>query len=137
MQIRIKRRFKATDYTIGSLFIDGKYFCDTLEDKVRDLRFDGSGKVYGKTAIPSGEYKVTLTLSNRFKKVLPLLHDVPFFEGIRIHSGNTDKDTDGCLLVGENREKGKVLFSRPTMERLMKRMRDAESRGEDITISIS
>ena len=88
MKLILDRIFMADDYTIGRLFIDGAYFCDTLEDTVRDLKSDGSGKIYGETAIPTGEYKVMLARSPRFKRILPRLLNVPFFEGILIHSGN-------------------------------------------------
>lgn len=113
MKLKLQRIFKAETYTIGKLFIDGVYFCDTLEDKVRDV------KIKGITAIPTGKYKVKITMSNRFKKLMPLLIDVPNFEGIRIHSGNTSEDTGGCILVGKNSETGKVTNSRNTFEKLM------------------
>ena len=113
MKLKLQRIFKAETYTIGKLFIDGVYFCDTLEDKVRDV------KIKGITAIPAGKYKVKITMSNRFKKLMPLLIDVPNFEGIRIHSGNTSEDTEGCILVGKNSETGKVTNSRNTFEKLM------------------
>ena len=95
MKLLLKRIALKRTYTIGRLYIDGKYFCDTLEPQVRDLNhngfFDnGEKKVAGKTAIPYGTYKVTLTLSPRFGRILPLLHDVKEFVGVRIHSGNTD-----------------------------------------------
>ena len=113
MKLKLQRIFKAETYTIGKLFIDGVYFCDTLEDKVRDV------KIKGITAIPAGKYKVKITMSNRFKKLMPLLIDVPNFEGVRIHSGNTSEDTEGCILVGKNSETGKVTNSRNTFEKLM------------------
>lgn len=120
------------------LLVDGKYFCDTLEPQVRDLNhngfFDnGEKKVAGKTAIPYGTYKVTLTLSPRFGRILPLLHDVKEFVGVRIHSGNTADDTQGCILVGFNRAVGKVLDSRKTEQRLVNLMID---KHEDISITI-
>ena len=138
MKLTLKRFHFADTYTIGKLFINGKEFCDVLEDVVRDKNKDGDlqdtgeAKVYGKTAIPFGTYKVVLTMSNRFKIVLPLLVDVPEFEGIRIHAGNTSEDTHGCLLVGENKERGKVLNSRATMNKLMPIL----EKGKDITIEI-
>lgn len=118
MKLRLERRFLGNSYTIGKLYIDGSYFCDTLEDKVRDLnkngKFDnGEVKIYGETAIPYGTYKISVTYSPKFKRDLPLLENVPNFEGIRIHRGNTAKDTSGCILLGENKEKGKVLNSTP------------------------
>ena len=117
--------FKET-YTIGKLYIDGNYFCDTVEDVDRHL--DDSmteeeikkNKVYGETAIPYGMYKVTITYSPKFKKNLPLLEGVKGFSGIRIHSGNTAKDSLGCIIVGKNKKVGMVLDSRVTMEKLMK-----------------
>ena len=130
MRIVVKRTFKGKDYTIGKLYINGQYFCDTLEDVVRD-----GEKVYGKTAIPEGTYTIVLTMSNRFKKMLPLLLQVPKFEGVRIHSGNTAADTEGCILVGKNKEKGKVLESRAVFAQLMKRLESVENK-ENITIEI-
>lgn len=131
MRIVVKRTFKGKDYTIGKLYINGEYFCDTLEDVVRPI----DEKVYGKTAIPEGIYTVVLTMSNRFKKILPLLLQVPKFEGVRIHSGNTAADTEGCILVGKNKEKGKVLESRAVFSQLMKRLESVENK-ENITIEI-
>lgn len=138
MKLELKRTALKAGYTIGRLSIDGKYFCDTLEDTVRDTNrngvFDnGERKIHGRTAIPYGRYKVTLTLSPRFGRILPLLHDVPQFTGVRIHSGNTADDTEGCILVGYNRAVGKVLDSRKTEQRLVNMMID---RHEDITIDI-
>lgn len=138
MKLTLKRFHFADTYTIGKLFINGKEFCDVLEDVVRDKNKDGDlqdageAKVYGRTAIPFGTYKVVLTMSNRFKIVLPLLVDVPEFEGIRIHAGNDSADTHGCLLVGENKERGKVLNSRATMDKLMPIL----EKEKDITIEI-
>lgn len=126
MKIKLKRTFKGAEYTIGKLYLNDEYFCDTLEDVVRP---EGR-KIAGKTAIPTGEYKVVLTESKRFKKLLPLLINVPDFTGVRIHSGNTHHDTEGCILVGENKVKGRVINSRATMNRLM-----AQLTGDD-TIEI-
>ena len=124
MIIKVKRVAFKKDYTIGKLYIDGKYVCDTLEDRDRGL--DDSmneedikkKKVYGETAIPYGTYKVSITYSNKFKKMLPLIENVKGFSGIRIHSGNTAKDSLGCILVGENKEVGKVINSRKTFDKL-------------------
>ena len=109
----IRHAFKPT-YTIGKLYIDGKYFCDTLEDVVRK-----GPKVMHETAIPAGTYEVILNMSPRFKKVLPRLLNVPGFDGILIHAGNTSKDTSGCILVGQNKEVGKVINSQATMAKLI------------------
>lgn len=110
MLLELKRIAKQKTYTIGRLFVDGVYLCDTLEDRCID--WTKQKKVKHQTAIPEGEYVVKLTLSPRFKRLLPELMDVPNYENIRIHSGNSEVDTSGCPLLGENREKGKVLNSR-------------------------
>lgn len=120
MQINVKRTFKGQEYTIGKLYIDGHYLCDTLEDTVRPAGI----KIAGNTAIPAGTYKVKKTMSPRFKKVLPEILNVPGFSGVRIHAGNTDADTDGCLLLGLNKAKGKVLESQATMAFFMARTPD-------------
>jgi hypothetical protein len=133
MKLTLKRFHFADTYTMGKLFIDGKAFCDVIEDLNRDLNKDGDlkdaneGKVYGQTAIPFGTYKVEITMSARFKKELPLLIDVPEFEGIRIHAGNTAEDSHGCLLVGENKVKGKVINSVATMDKLMPILKSAKN----------
>lgn len=124
MELTLKRIAKKDTYTIGKLYVDGEYFCDTLEDKDRGLTSDMSLKdikkikVYGQTAIPSGRYRVTMNMSSRFKKVMPLLLNVPGFDGIRIHSGNTAADTQGCILLGQNKVVGKVINSRIYTDKL-------------------
>lgn len=134
MKLTLKRRFYGEYYTIGSLFVDCQYFCDTLEDKVRDLTKEK--KVYGKTAIPAGTYPVILNRSPRFKRRLPRLLKVPFFDGILIHRGNTHEDTHGCILVGENKVKGKVINSTKYEVELVKRIDAAIKRGEKISIIV-
>ena len=129
MKLKLIRIYKAETYTIGKLYVDDELFCDVLEDKVRS----NGEKVYGQTAIPIGTYKVILNMSNRFKCIMPLLLNVPNFEGIRIHSGNTSEDTHGCLLVGKNTEKGKVTESRKTFQNLMSILTLAK---DEITIEI-
>jgi hypothetical protein len=123
MKLTLKRIALKT-YTIGKLYIGGCYFCDTIEDQVRDFGVNGEGKIKSETAIPYGSYSVILNYSNRFQQIMPLLVNVPFFEGIRIHSGNSDKDTSGCILVGFNREIGKVVESKKTYELLMNLLRN-------------
>lgn len=134
MKLKLVRTYKGPSYTIGHLYINGKFFCDTLEDIDRHLTSDMSLaeikkiKVYGKTAIPTGVYKVDMnTVSPKFKtrswaKVcrgkIPRLIDVPGFEGVLIHVGNVPEDTLGCILVGENKVKGKVINSTATFNRL-------------------
>lgn len=130
MRLELKRIAKREDYTIGRLYVDGEYFCDTLEDKVRDLTRET--KVYGKTAIPEGTYEVTLRIqSPRFsqkkqydfcKGYLPRLLGVPSFEGVLIHVGNTAADTEGCILVGKNTVKGMVTDSSATFRKLYDRL---------------
>ena len=122
MKLKLKRIFKGEKYTIGRLYIDDVFFCDVLEDKVRDLSKEE--KVLGQTAIPEGTYKIIINYSNRFKRDLPLLLNVPQFEGIRIHPGNTEVDTHGCLLVGINSQKGKVTQSRITFDKLFAKIKN-------------
>ena len=97
-KIKLKRTNYKETYTIGRLYINNNYFCDTLEDRCRNLSKEK--KIYSQTAIPKGVYKLVISYSPRFKRLLPLLLNVPFFEGIRIHAGNSSKDTSGCILVG-------------------------------------
>lgn len=143
MEITVKRTFKGTSYTIGKLYIDGQYFSDTIEDAVRNLpavcpdtpkgrSCKCKEKVYARTAIPAGTYKVTMEHSPRFKRTLPYLQDVPHFIGILIHSGNTDADSAGCIIVGRNTVKGKVLESRATLDKLIARIEEEK----DITLNI-
>lgn len=134
MKLTLKRTYKAPDYTIGHLYIDGQYFCDTLEDTVRDLTREK--KIPGQTAIPAGTYHVLVTYSPKFKRKLPILVNVPMFTGIRIHRGNTAKDTEGCILVGKNTEKGKVTGSTDYEIVLTRRLSEAEERDETNTIEI-
>ncbi len=114
--LELKRTCLKEDRTLGELYIEGKYFCDTLEDKYRDLSKEI--KIPGKTAIPCGTYVVILTQSNRFKRILPELLTVPNFTSIRIHSGNVPADTEGCILVGK-RDKNIVVESRKTETELV------------------
>ena len=146
MNLELKRIFKGKDYTIGRLFIDGKYFCDTLEDPVRQLD-SSKDKIYSKTAIPTGKYKVSMSIVSPKYSIrksynwcggrLPRLLDVPFFEGILIHSGNTPDHTAGCILVGENKIKGQVINSMNTLKNLWVKLNVADEVGEEIWIDIS
>lgn len=135
MKLKLKRIALKPTYTIGKLYIDDVYFCDTLEDTVRDKnkngKFDaGEYKIYGQTAIPYGKYEIKWTYSPRFKRYMPLLMDVPSFSGIRIHSGNTAKDSLGCILVGENSKVGMVLNSRATVNKLYPKIEAACKSGK-------
>ena len=143
MEIKIKRRYLGKEYTIGSMFVNGEYFSDTLEDKVRDLNKDGDlddageGKVYAETAIPYGEYEVVVKHSPKFKRMLPRLLNVPHFEGILIHRGNTAKDSAGCILVGENKVKGKVINSTQYEVKITELCLAAQNSGQKIIIAIT
>ena len=139
MKLKLTRiAFKPT-YTIGRLFVDGKYVCDTIEDRDRGLTDSMTLeeimrlKKYGETAIPYGTYRVQITYSPKFKKMMPILIGVKGFEGVRIHSGNTAKDSLGCLLVGRNTKVGMVTESRKTYNMLYAMMKDEK----DITIEIT
>lgn len=149
MKLKLHRTFKSETYTIGKLYVDGEYFCDTIEDKDRGL-FQNmplqqikEKKIKYQTAIPTGTYKVTLSVqSPKFSQkeqynfcngYLPRLIDVPGFEGILIHIGNTAEHSGGCILVGENKVKGKVINSTATFKKLYERLKSAT---DEITIDI-
>lgn len=156
MKLEVNRIYKGMSYTIGHLYIDGKYFCDTLEDKDRGLDSSMSLsdikniKVKNETAIPTGEYQITLNVkspkySNYAKYAwardieakVPRLLNVKGFDGVLIHpSGNKNSDTSGCLLVGVNKVKGQVLNSRETFKELYKLLKDKHDKDEKITIKI-
>lgn len=124
MKLVVKRKAFLNDCTTGELHIDGKFFCYTLEDTVRDKKID---KI---TAIPYGKYKLILDFSNRFQKIMPHVLDVPGFEGIRIHPGNSATDTEGCLLLGNKLGKGFVGNSRDAFTNFMNLIKDEK----DMTI---
>ena len=142
MEIRVKRIARKDGYTIGRMSLNDEYFCDTLEDTDRGLNSTMSvdeiltKKIKAQTAIPTGKYDVILTFSPKFKRVLPLLLNVKGYEFIRIHAGNLPSSTEGCLLVGENKERGKVLNSRATLEKLMPLFFECEKKKEKVTIPI-
>lgn len=117
MELTLNRDVLMSEFTLGELSIDGKFFCYVVEDVVRS-----GAKVHGKTAIPYGRYKVILNMSNRFKKIMPLLINVPQFEGVRIHAGNTALDTEGCLIVGMVRTENGVGMSRVAYTKLMEKL---------------
>lgn len=145
MNIELHRKFFKDTYTIGRVFIDGIYFCDSLEDKVRDLKdinhdgdFDdpGEGKIYGQTAIPCGKYKVGLYWWKKHQRFVPILKSVPGFTGILIHSGATPKDTEGCILVGQNKEKGRLTNSPYYATTITQKVKEAIDRKETIYITV-
>lgn len=141
MELKLHRKYIKPTYVIGNLYVDGQFFCNTLEDQNRDLnkngKFDGlEKKVAGDTCIPFGRYEVIVNRSPKFGRDLPLLLNVPEFEGIRIHRGNTISDTSGCLLVGENKEVGKVVNSTPYELKLTELIKKATSNGGKCYITI-
>jgi uncharacterized protein DUF5675 len=131
MELLLERVEKKPGFTIGSLSVDGDWQCWTIEDETRD-----GPKVPGKTAIPAGKYWVQVTMSARFKKPLPLLLNVPNFEGVRIHPGNTAEDTEGCILPGADRYASSVGRSRVAFDALFVKIKDAIARGERVSIEI-
>ena len=151
MELILERIAKRKAYTIGRLSIlekvideystgtAEKYFCDTLEPTWRDYA-NGAYKVKGRSAIPEGRYAVVISYSPKLKQWLPLLlGDADFnrkWQGIRIHAGNTAKDTEGCILVGRNREVGKVLDSRIWLHRLKQKIVEAKDRGEAVWLTV-
>ena len=152
MKILVKRIAKKATYTIGKMYLDGEFFCNTIEDKDRGLRSDMSLeeikkiKIPSVTAIPTGTYKITIdVISPKFSKKasyqyiggkLPRLIGVKGFDGILIHQGTTEKDSAGCLIVGKNTVVGKVTRSQTTFRALYAKMKEAKERGEEITITI-
>jgi hypothetical protein len=154
MKLFVDRKWKKATYTIGRLYVDGEYFCNTLEDKDRGLKQSDSllwiraKKVPGETAIPQGTYPVAMdVVSPKYSAVkwfkdlcggkMPRLQDVPGFDGILVHTGNTALDTKGCILVGKNTKVGQLTESRDTFEKLYKLMRAAADRGENISITLA
>lgn len=152
LEILLERKWKKSDYTIGRLFVDNEFFCNTLEDTDRGLTSDMTAeqikkiKIHSKTAIPTGRYKITLKQqSQRFKDkkqyafckgYLPRLVSVKGYSGVLIHIGNWPKDTDGCILVGENKVKGAVCNSTMWFQRLYKILEEADKAGREIWITI-
>lgn len=153
MELRLERKWKKDTYTIGNLYINGVWFCNTVEDKDRQLYqsmpedYIRQQKVYGETAIPYGRYEVTMKVQSpkykdkkqyaKCKGYIPRLLDVPCFSGILIHIGNTAADSLGCILVGLNKVKGKVVESTATFWKLYDILKEADDRGERIYLNIT
>lgn len=131
MKLTVKRQHGTKGYTHGQLFIDDVYFCDTMEDQERDIKIDGE------TAIPCGIYSVVINMSARFNRLMPLLLNVPNYAGVRIHSGNTAANTEGCLLVGKPYKNDFITASKETFAALFKIMNDAIADKQTITIEIT
>lgn len=153
MKLRVERKWPKATYTIGRLYVDGIYFCNTLEDRDRELKqtdseaYIKSRKVYGETAVPKGTYGVAMNVTSpKYAAVawywqlcqgkMPRLLSVKGFDGILIHPGNTALDTLGCILVGKNTKVGQLTQSKDTFKELYKRMKKAADKGEEITIEI-
>jgi hypothetical protein len=130
MEITLFRKTEINNTVLGELHVNGKFFCYTLEDKIRDV------KIKHQTCIPPGNYKILLTLSQRFKTILPILLNVPNFEGIRIHAGNTIEDTSGCILVGTAIANDKLLHSKVALQELMAKIKTAVKNKEVISIEV-
>jgi len=154
MKLELERKWPKATYTIGRLYVDGVFFCNTLEDRDRGLKqsdnldYIKTRKVYGETAIPKGAYLVDMNVTSPkyaavtwyyqlCKGKMPRLRDVPGFDGILVHPGNTALDTLGCILVGKNTKVGQLTESKATFKALYKEMKKASDRGEEITITIA
>ena len=138
MEIKVIRYILMNDYTIGKLYIDDEYITDTIEDKCRKIE-KKEDKIYGITAIPHGRYPVVLDYSPKYSKLMPHILDVPYFEGIRIHSGNSDEDSLGCIIVGEyvpGVAGGWVSNSRLAYGKVFEKLKQASDKGERIFITI-
>lgn len=138
----LNRKYCKSTHTIGTLSIGEYYFCDTLEDPVRDLNKDGDledpgeVKIYGETAIPYGRYKVIVSYSPKFKRDLPLILDVKHFIGIRIHRGRYPSHTSGCVLVGINEAKGQLFHGAEYEKKLTAILKTYQEAGEELYINI-
>jgi hypothetical protein len=139
MLLEVRREPSANGCTLGSLYVDGEFECFTLEDVVREVPELAveKWKVDGETAIPSGTYRLIVTRSARFKRLLPLLVDVPGFAGVRIHSGNVAADTEGCILVGSQQGDAAVLQSRLAFNGLFPKIQAAIARNEPVFMRIT
>lgn len=135
MKLRVERGASGVSSTIGKLYVDNVFFAYTLEDIDRHLE-DGGKKIPGETAIPRGIYKVTIDFSNRFQRQMMHVLDVPQFEGIRIHAGNTDKDTEGCILLGKVRSDNAVFNSRDAVAALFEKVRAALDASQEVNLEV-
>lgn len=133
IRLRLERVIKTDTYTIGNLYIDDEFFCNTLEDTCRIVNNDCSMKIYGKTAIPEGIYDIEMLWWEKHKNHYPHIKDVPCFEGILIHGGTTVEDTEGCLLIGEQlQQEGTLGNCRVYQDLLNDKIKDEV----DVTIKI-
>jgi len=135
MILELIRRKLTEKTTQGVLYSDQKFLCWTLEDKWRDLLVEP--KIPGETCIPEGHYRVVLDRSDRFRRIMPYIIDVPHFTGILLHPGNTHADTKGCILVGLSRSEDYIGLSRIAFSRLMFQVWDADQKQEEIWLTIT
>ena len=138
MYIQLVRESFTKKATEGKLFVNGEFECYTLEDTDRNLE-DGGEKIYGETAIPKDKYNLAISMSNRFKKLLIEIQNVDNFTGVRIHTGNSSEDTDGCVLVGSSNNKTDddwISNSRIAYGKLHSKVEEALLRDEEITLEI-
>jgi len=145
MEFSLVRKYFNENYTIGKLSVDGTYLCETIEDAVRDLHDrnhdgdftdPGEGKIYGKTAIPYGRYEIKMVYWEKHNRLYAQLQNVPGYTGIFIHSGRTEKHTEGCLIPGENKLKGQVLYSPYHTEIVTNFVRKGLQEGKQVYITI-
>ena len=132
----LKRDVCAPGFTLGRLFVEGKMYGFTAEDEDRKLEENPAAKIAKRTAIPRGLYRLTLSYSNRFKKVMPLIKDVPGFDGVRIHGGNDQYDTEGCPLLGKTRTAVGVMHCAEVNAALIEFIRQAEDQGDAVWIEV-
>ena len=138
MEIKVVRYILTNEYTVGKMYIDGEYITDTIEDRFREIE-KKEDKVYGVTAIPCGSYPVVLDFSSKYSKMMPHILDVPYFSGIRIHSGNSDEDSLGCLIVGDycpGVAGGWLKNSRIAYSKVFEKLQQASDKSERIFITI-
>jgi len=136
MKLELKRDVFADTFTLGTLLANGKHLGFTCEDTDRKLE-DGNEKIYGKTAIPRGKYKVIISYSQRFKKPMPEVLDVPGFSGVRIHGGNVAEDSLGCVLLGAMRTQNGTANCAVINQKLIALIEQAEENGEKVYLEIS
>lgn len=142
MEILVERKWPRKDYTVGICYVNGERFSETLEDADRGLRQDMTLsqlkklKKYGSTAIPTGTYEVKSYFWPKYRKYYPWIQNVPAYEGILIHGGATHAQTLGCVLVGENKQVGKLTNCEKYVRKLTSMVQECEKRGEKVTITI-
>lgn len=133
MELKVVRNTFTDESTIGDLYLNGEFFCYTLEDFYRP----NGEKVYGKTAIPEGRYEIVINFSNKFKRELPLLLNVSNFKGIRIHPGNTAENTEGCILLGKHKFENRIGPSKQVFETFFKLLKESSKQEKHFILITS